>query len=176
MQLLKSRIWLKCHILFLSIIITGNIYAQRSAVSTNLFSWATLSPNAGVELCLSHKSTLALNITGTPWKISEDFSLRQISFSPEYRYWFKQALYAHYIGINLLYSTYDFHLKRKYYDGNIIALGIGYGYSFVLSDRFNLIPGIGIGFGYNNSRSVSVSDGFKPLITKATITLQYVIR
>lgn len=176
MKQLTKYICLKWNIIFLSLIISENIYAQRLAVSANLLSWATLSPNVGVELCLNHKSTLVLNTTGVPWRISEHLSLRQISFSPEYRYWFKQALYAHYIGINLLYSAYDFHLKRKYYDGNMIAFGIGYGYSLVLSDRWNLIPGIGIGFGYNKSRSASVQDGFKPLITKATITLQYVIR
>lgn len=117
-----------------------------------------------------------MDVSGCPWRLSKNLSFRQISIRPTYKYWFKQAFYAHYIGIDLLYSAYDIHLKNKFYDGNIIALGIGYGYSFLLNERLNLIPGIGIGVGYNHSRNQTVKSGIKPVLTQAAITLQYVIR
>ncbi|MGL5786751.1 MAG: DUF3575 domain-containing protein [Bacteroidales bacterium] len=176
MEIQKRNTWFKCLFTLLLIVIWNNACAQRLGVTTNLLSWATLSPNIGMELCVSHKSSLAFGLTATPWKISDRLSLRQISITPEYRYWFKQVLYGHYIGINMLYSAYDFRFRRKKYDGNLIALGLGYGYSFLLSERLSIIPGIGFGLGYDHSRISSVRSGFKPVITKATITLQYVLR
>lgn len=177
---MKERIHLKgiqYLICFLFMIWSGSeIYGQRTSVSTNLLEWGILTPNVGVELRSGQKSSIALDVSGCPWRLSKNLSFRQISIRPTYKYWFKQAFYAHYIGIDLLYSAYDIHLKKKFYDGNIIALGIGYGYSFILNERLNLIPGIGIGVGYNHSRNQTVKSGIKPVLTQAAITLQYVIR
>lgn len=176
MSLRKINQCLRLIIIILLAAVSMRGYAQRTCFSANLISWATLSPNAGIELCISHKSSLALDMTATPWSLSRQLSLRQISLCPEFRYWFNKTLYAHYIGINLLYSSYDIHFKKNEHDGNIIALGLGYGYSLMLTSRLNLIPGIGIGIGYNQCRRDSRSDGFRPVITKASITIQYVIR
>lgn len=151
-------------------------YAQRSCISTNLLEWGILTPNIGIELRLNHKSTIAMDVAGCPWRLSEKLSLRQISVRPEYRYWLKQAFYAHFIGINLLYSAYDLHLKHKFYDGNMIALGLGYGYSFILNERLNLVPAVGFGVGYNHSRNLTTKSGIKPVLTHAAITLQYILR
>lgn len=156
--------------------ISNNCYAQRMGIATNLLGWGTLSPNVGAEIGLSYKSTIAGDISFAPWKISSNLSLRHIWFSTEYRYWFKQSLHGHFLGINLAYSAYDIRHKSNSCKGNMLGAGIGYGYSFVLSPRFNLVPHIGLGIAWNKKREQEEQEKLIPTITKAGISLQYIIR
>ena len=70
-----------------------------------------------------------------------------------------------------------------------IGAGIGYGYSFIMGERLNLIPEIGVGIGYGNSydgydQMVGAGQGvqaivtrnFKPILTRLGITIQYVLK
>lgn len=149
--------------------------AQRIGLSTNLIGWTVLSPNIGGEITINHRSTFALDLSFSPWKISEQLSLRHVFVLPEYKYWFHQPMFGHYISLNGLYASYDMYLNHKSYNGNITGLGFGYGYSFILGKRFNLVPSIGIGAGLNLKRGQNIQESWVPLITKVGISLQYLL-
>ncbi|MGL5561469.1 MAG: DUF3575 domain-containing protein [Tannerellaceae bacterium] len=150
--------------------------AQRVAVSSNLVGLGLLSANLEGEIGLNHQSTLAVNTSCAPWKITDKLSLRHLSIVPEYRYWFKQSMYAHYVGVNALYCAYNINISHKRYVGNTVGLGLGYGYSFVVGERWNVVPGIGVGVGWNNRRSNSESiPKISPILTRLGISIQYLI-
>ena len=150
--------------------------AQRIGVSSNLLGLGLLSANLEGEISLNHQTSLAFGASCAPWKITNKLSLRHLSIVPEYRYWFNQSMYAHYIGINALYCAYDLHIARKRYIGNTIGVGLGYGYSFMVGDRWNIVPGIGIGVGWNNQRNNSNSiPKVSPTLTRLAVSIQYII-
>lgn len=162
--------------LLLFLLVCKSANAQRVGVSSNLVGLGLLSANLEGEISLNHQTTLAFGASCAPWKITDKFSLRHISIVPEYRYWFNQAMYAHYVGINALYCAYDIDISRKRYEGNTIGLGLGYGYSFVVGERWNVVPGIGIGVGWNNRRSNSESmPKVSPILTRLGVSIQYLI-
>lgn len=160
---------------FVAVCMTKNAYAQRVAISTNLMEVATLSPSIGFDLITGHHSTISLATSFAPWKISNKVYNKHISLDLTYKYWLNQALYAHYIGINTLASSYDLKIGKKHYKGQLIGLGLGYGYSFVLNKHFNLTPNIGFGVAVN-SNSITGKTEIKPIITSIGINLQYIIK
>lgn len=161
------------------------IYAQRVSISTDVLKWASLSPNIGVDLILS--SRLSLNIEGVSDPLISD-EIKRISVSTELRYWFKRPLYSHYVGVNFITSMYDFklpHYKIKgahhRYKGHMVGIGIGYGYSLIVSKRVSFTPNIGIGYGYVHSYTNPYADyptlkaAFRPVLTRIGVSFSYII-
>lgn len=153
----------------------NNTYAQRVAISTNLIEIASLSPSIGFELITSHHSSVSLNTSFAPWKVSSKIYNKHISLDFSYKYWFNQSLYAHYLSVNTLASSYDFKIGKRDYKGQVIGLGLGYGYSFVLNKHFNIIPNIGLGVGINTNSIIGKTE-IKPIITNIGLNLQYIIK
>lgn len=173
-------------ILFLLILFVtscGQLFSQRMAVSTDAINWLTLSPNVNAEIVVSNQTSVNLDVSCNPFnKISNNLSLKHIAISPEFRYWFKRPLYSHFVGANLLLSNFDTKFGDNTYIGQLVALGVGYGYSFVLSDRWNVIPNIGVGYGYIHSYDLSssgmptnIENKFKPMITRIGVSFSYII-
>ena len=121
--------------------------AQRVGISTNLLGIATLSANADIEIVIGDKSSLSIGASGAPWRFNEKISLKHILISPEYKYWFSQAMYWHYLGANFMYTAYRVRFNDKKYEGNIAAFGVTYGYSLILGKRWNFVPSVGLGVG-----------------------------
>lgn len=159
-------------------------YAQRASASTDLLKWGALSPNIGLDIVISEHSSFNIEASFNPFShtYTKDIGFKHISFSPEYRYWFKRPLYAHYIGVHALASAYDIKLSKDNYKGQVFGIGVGYGYSFLIGKRWNLTPYIGIGYGYageyipaSTSTSSKMSYSFKPVITRLGLSLVYII-
>ena len=70
-----------------------------------------------------------------------------------------------------------------------IALGVGYGYSFIIGKKLNLVPSIGVGLAFGQSYEgqdqmiepgkgveAVATRGVKPVVTRLGLTLQYVLK
>lgn len=131
--------------LFFALYNSTDLRAQRVAVKTNLTDWMTASPNLSVEFTLSSRLSVDLSGTATPFKYKSDFYFRHIRLQPELRYWLVSPLARHYVGVMGYYSTYDVGYKKRGYFGDSYAMGLTYGYDWILSRRWNLEVSAGIG-------------------------------
>ena len=123
--------------------------AQRFAVSTNVLELAMLSPNLSLDMAFAQHHSLSFSASAAPWQSASETYLKHFSWSPEYKYWLTMPFYKSYIGAKLFYSSYDLNTKQNTYKGNVAALLADYGYSFILSKRWNITPTIAAGAGYN---------------------------
>jgi hypothetical protein len=97
-------------------------------------------------------------------------------------------LYAHYIGVDAVASSSDIGLGRNQFRDEYIGIGVGYGYSFIIGKKLNIVPGIGVGLAYGNSYEgydhmnsgqgvqAVATPGFKPILTRLSVTIQYVLK
>lgn len=166
-------------IFILLIILSGAPYyicAQRVAIKTNLVADATTTMNLGLELGLSKKTSLEVNVNYNPWLyegkeveglgfVSKKF--KHLLIQPEFRYWFCERFNGHFIGIHAHWGKYnvgalglgddDFanpdyesklwgNLGKNRYEGDFYGAGISYGYQWVLSKHWNLEGNIGVGY------------------------------
>lgn len=163
------------YILFIALLICSvtDCRAQKVAVSTNSLGWLVLSPNVNLEVALDRHNTLSVEAYALPWNINSKFSVAHFTISPEYKYYFTMPYYGHYLGANLLYSTYDRIKDSQTKRGNLIAAGVTYGYSIIIGKRWNLVPNIGAGVG------VDFSNGKRKFLfvpTKIGVNIQLLIR
>lgn len=163
-------------LLFFVLFSTPYIYSQRLAVKTNLVADATTTMNLGLELGLSKKTSLEVNVNYNPWlydgKDVEGLGFttkkfKHLLIQPEFRYWFCERFNGHFIGIHGHWGKYnvgamalndpdfanpDFESKiwgnlGKYrYQGDFYGAGISYGYQWVLSKHWNIEGNIGVGY------------------------------
>lgn len=163
--------------------------AQRMALTSNLLEDAVLTPNLGLDIVVSDRQSFAFDVSYAPYKLTEKFHNKHMAIRAGYKYWFSQALYAHYISIDGVVSSSDVRIGNLGARDEYIGLGVGYGYSFIISKRLNIVPNVGIGFAYgsrydgtdhmvkpNEGVQATSRTGFKPILTRLAITIQYVLR
>lgn len=146
--------------------------AQRISVSSDVLKWATLSPNVGVELAFSRHHAFSFSAAACPFRVSDRLSITHLTVIPEYKYWLNMPFYGHYLGANLLYSSYKATGSRHSGSGNIIAACANYGYSFILGDRWNVAPFVGLGVGAD----IGQNTRFIPLVARIGINIQLVVK
>ncbi|MFI3281927.1 MAG: DUF3575 domain-containing protein [Rikenellaceae bacterium] len=157
-------------------------YAQRAVVSTDVLKWTVATPNINVDVLLTDRFTAAIELSANPFeKMYGELYTKHLSISPEVKYWFKRPIYSHYLGANFLYSMFNVGYKDYRECGDIVALGITYGYSIYLNQRWSLTPSVGGGVGFLNSGSVEdgqyqpTQRSIKPVVTKLGISISYLI-
>lgn len=138
--------------LFLTLLGTGNSYAQRVSLSTNVLEWAVATPNLGAEFTLREHWSLNVSLSAAPWKMSKTFYAKEFRFQPELRYWFNQSQAGLYTGLTAYYASFDLGLKKKAYYGDAMAAGLTCGYSWILSRRWNFEVSGGIAVAYTRYR------------------------
>ena len=148
------------------------VKAQRFAVSTNALEWLTLSPNLSFDLAFSQHHAFSMSASASPWKLSDNLHLQHITVSPEYRYWFRMPFYGHFMGANLIYSSYDLSLGGFDRRDDLLAAGVTYGYSLLLGKRWNIVPVIGLGAGVEMAEKIKVV----PAITRFGVNIQLVVK
>lgn len=146
-------------ILILLITATAALNAQRMAVKTNLLSDCLLNPNLGAETRLSDKWTLNMSVAYNPFTFSDNKKLHHITVKPEARYWLCSSFAGHFVGVHLMYSHFNAggiklplglypSLENNRFQGNLGAVGVLYGYSWMLpSRRWSIEAEIGLGYG-----------------------------
>ena len=176
-MLLVKGMKIKILLTFVLVSLTSIVCAQRVVVSTDAVKWGTVSPNLSVDLVVS--SRLSLNVEGV-YDPLVNVNFKRLSLSTELRYWFKRPFYSHYLGVNAVTSTYEFEKQNK--KEQMVAIGVGYGYSIILSKRMSLTPHVGIGAGFVRSHAnnelytpAPIQTEFRPLLTKFGVSLSYII-
>ena len=136
----------KLLLLFIILLSSSQLYAQRVALKSNALYWATLSPNLGAEFRISRHFTVDLEVAGNPFKLSDKLKTSFIGATPEVRYWFEGRPHArHFAGIMGLASGYSLTLNHDQHKGTALGAGLTYGYSFVLGKRWSLETTVGAG-------------------------------
>lgn len=135
--------------------------AQQVTISNNLLYDATLTPNLRVGLRLSPHWSLGMTAGYRPWPTSETTNTKwkHLLLSPSVRYWKDSVNVHHFFGSNIIYSHYNmanlhfpFGLYKSVRDerrqGDMVALGVFYGYSWPLGRRWNIEALIGAAVGW----------------------------
>lgn len=133
------------------------VKSQEIAIKTNLAYWATTTPNLGLEVGLSKKSTLEIGGGLNVFSFSDNKNFKHWLVQPEYRWWFCESFNGHFLGIHAHASQFNVGgwdipigrldvLKDKRYEGYLYGGGISYGYQWVISNRWNFEFNIGAGY------------------------------
>lgn len=134
--------------------------AQDVAINTNLLYWATTTLNVGVEVGLDTR--LTLDVTGgyNPWTLDKaaNTKIKHWMVRPELRYWLCERFNGHFFGLHTGYAFYNISGVRipfqpgttanHRYQGWATGVGLLYGYSWILSERWNIEATIGLGYIY----------------------------
>lgn len=166
---------IKLIIIFALSLLSLNAHAQRVTISTDPIKLVTASPNIGLDVSINAHWTVGCEVSSNFLDhIYSSLKLTHVAISPEVKYWFRRPSYSHYIGLNSLYTIYDVSFGEHRYKGRMAALGVTYGYGFILSRRWSFVPTIGVGYGYVNN-SLEGSSKFTPTITKLGVGFSYII-
>jgi hypothetical protein len=131
------------------------------AVKNNLLYDAALTPNIGLEVGLSKKTTGQIFYGLNPWKFSDTKQMRHWTLMPEYRYWICSKFNGHFFGIHAMGGEFNVqgisdpagilpfsNLKENRYEGWYIGGGLTYGYQWILNKHWNLEASLGVGYDY----------------------------
>lgn len=176
----------KCGLLLFLLIYAHGADAQRVAIKSNLLDWAVLSPNLAMELRVSPKLSLDVGVAVNPITATiAGIKATNARLQPELRYWFGRPMSRHYMGVALLGGLYSVKYKHRFYDGDIWAGGLTYGYVFVLSRHWNLETSLGLGVARLRSVSYKEGDkkpqevncsGWQPIPMKLGISVSYIFK
>ena len=136
--------------------------AQTFSFKTNLLYDATLTPNLGFDVRLNSKWSTGAVVGLNAWDINKDKNKkwRHILVAPNVRRWLGDSLFRKsYIEADLMYSHYNvgntsipFGLykgaKDRRLQGDLLALGGKYGYSWILSRTWRIEAEAGVAIGY----------------------------
>lgn len=119
--------------------------AQKIMLKTNALGWATLSPNAGLELRMSRHYTLNLEAQGNFMRFGNK-QIRHAAFAPEVRYWLNgRPQIHHFVGLMALGAAYKVSLDKNVHLGYAMGAGLTYGYSLVLGKHWSAEATAGVG-------------------------------
>lgn len=165
---------------------------QRSnwkiAVKNNLFFDLALVANLGVEISPWSHWSLDIPIWYSPYNITSIRNIRLLAAQPEIRWWPKEAMSGHFIGLHTHVAGFNVALNdhTRYQDPNHALWGVGlsYGYAISLgkSEHWGLEFNIGVGFAkyqydayrnWSNGPKFESGSGCYWGITRAGVTLSY---
>lgn len=189
---IKSRFYLPA---LLGLFFCLNGQGQEVALKTNLLGWASVSPNIGIELGLGEKSTLDIYSSINPFRFSDSKQWKHWLVMPEYRYWFCEKFYGHFLGIHLIggeynigkvklpFGIYSNNTRDARYEGWGVGAGLSYGYQWILSKHWSVEGTLGVGYIHSEFRKYPCATCGKELdsghknyfgLTKAAVNLIYV--
>ena len=175
-------------VIILFIMAGTSMNAQRLALTTNLLEDVVVTPNVGIDIVMADRQSLTFDASFAPYNLSSRFSNKCMTFRAGYKFWLNQAFYAHYIGVDAIASSNDMCLGRWTSKDEYVGIGVGYGYSFIISKKLNIVPHIGVGLAYgysyegydhmDGSQGIQAvaTPGFIPILTRFGVTLHYVLR
>ncbi len=137
------------HFALASMILAAMLCVQRASaqifsVRVNALSALAATIDAGAEVSVSDKWTVGLSGRFNPVK-TRRFSTRFYSIGIESRYWLYESFVGHFVGARLAYADYRIGKRNMRYDGTAVGLGLSYGYSWMLSKRWNITLQAGLG-------------------------------
>ena len=172
-------------------------FAQHTVVKTNALYWATATPNMELETQIARQWTAGVSLGWNPFTLADNKKLKHIAVQPEVRRWLCSPFAGHFVAAHAVYSHFNaggvkapfglFPSLGDYrFQGNLYAVGIGYGYSWMLpGNRWSIEAEVGIGAGYASygkyecaTCGSKVADESKMLVmpTKAALSIVYNIK
>lgn len=138
----------------------GKIDAQSIGLKSNLLYSASLSPNLGIEIGLGAQTTLDVSAGFNPFTFSDGRKWKHWLVQPEFRYWTCERFNGHFLAAHMIgggfnvgevsffpFSTWE-TLDDYRYKGHALGVGVGYGYAWMLSKRWNLEAEVGVGYAH----------------------------
>lgn len=148
-------------LVFLSILMSLTAEAQNLTLSNNLLYDAALTPNLRLGYAPDSTSRWSYGFTAgfNPWPRGNltKKKHRHLLLSPEVRYWTDSVNVGHFFGANVIYSHFNAGytdmiiykgVKDERRQGNMVALGAFYGYSWRLGRRWTMEAVAGLAVGY----------------------------
>ena len=169
-------------------------YAQKLAIKTNALYLTTATPNIGMEIGLSSKLTLDITYGINPFTFEDNLKWKHWVVQPELRYWFCESFYGHFVGLHAGAGEYNIskvaiptvdNAKDYRYEGMAVLGGLAYGYSWVLSGRWNIEASFGVGIVHTKYRQFDcplcgkhLGDKIETFVapTKAAVSVIYLIK
>ena len=159
--------------------------AQKLGIRTSGTMLATCTPNVELNYVINNHFTAHLPVLYNPFVFGNNSRFQQLTVMPGARYWFKTA-HAQYFASAFAIAS-RFHvggwLDHGYrYNGNCYGVGLGGGYSWILSKRFNLDCEAGVGFTYadydkcawpKHSKLYSSEKGLRVFPAKIDVSIVY---
>ncbi len=155
----------KAGILFFMLFLTKSLLvnAQDITIKTNLLYGGIMqTPNIGVEWGISPKLTIDLWGAYNPFPVGKNGygtsnrKMKHWLVQPELRYWLCESFNGHFFGVHAFYGQYNMggirYLGLSDYrrQGNVIGVGVSYGYQWLLSTRWSLEATVGVGYAHFN--------------------------
>lgn len=137
--------------------------AQRVGLETNSLYWLTTTPNLGVEVLISRKSTVGLSAGFNPFRFpgpdegcgGANPKFFHFLVVPEYKYWFCRPYERWYLGAYGDFGRYNVggirlagmrHLEENRYEGSLWGAGVSAGYQWAFARRWGLEASLGVGY------------------------------
>lgn len=117
-------------------------HAQFSSISTNLVGWAGGNVNVSVDLSVNRNNTINVPVSFNPFKFG-DTQWRHFAVQPGWRHWFTERYVRHFVSPYLTYATYRLGYDQHSYSGHAMGIGCSWGYSILLSTRWNFMVEVG---------------------------------
>lgn len=149
-------------VLLIACMSADRVGAQTVALRNNLLYDATLTPNLGADIRVDSLWTIGALVGLNAWDINKDQNKkwRHLLISPNVRRWLGDSLFhKSYVEADLIYSHYNVGntkipfglysgVKDRRLQGDLIALGGKYGYSWILARHWRIEAEAGIAVGY----------------------------
>ena len=122
-----------------------------------------------------------LDASFNPWTMSK-LQCKHTIIAPEVRYWLRRPMFSHFLSAHVTYASYDIKCSKKRYEGNMFAVGLGYGYSFPINKRMNVTPYVGGGIKYSRdyidpaNGDFNIKRSYKPAITRVGVSVNWILR
>ena len=158
---MKNKLNYRKALVVLLLFITQSVSAQHVTLSNNLLYDAMLTPNLNIGYAPDSTTHWSYGFTaGFACWPSGNFTkrkLRHLLLSPEVRYWTDSLKVGHFFGANFIYSHFNAGytnlllykgVKDERRQGDLIALGVFYGYSWQLGRRWTFEAQVGAAVGY----------------------------
>lgn len=157
-----KRFCLMMHCLFLFLAM-GNTQAnaQKVALKANVLKYATATLHLEPEVVVGRKSSLSLGVSYNPWTFSDNMKWKHLRIQPEYRYWLCRPMGGHFLGLHASYTRFNIghiplpfgllpQLDEQRMQGNEWAVGVGYGYHWILSPHWSIEAEVGVGYSHGD--------------------------
>lgn len=156
--MIKNKTYKLLLITGIMLISSFSVKAQVALKNNFLYDIAT-TPNLGIEVGLTKKTTAQLFYGLNPWKFSETKQMRHWLLMPEYRWWTCSRFNGHFFGVHGMGGEFNVQgikvpfgmlkcVRDNRYEGWYIGGGLTYGYQWILSKHWNLEGSLGVGYDY----------------------------
>lgn len=138
-MIMKKNGLFKIAALLVLLCATSHAAAQLLAVKTNALMWGNLTPNLGLELVTSERTSVAGNVYYSidTDKQPIDCKVKGVDF--QVRYWFSnRPLARSFIALGVQGAHYNAVFNNKSHIGDAAGPGLVYGYALPVGKHFNL--------------------------------------